>query len=204
MPLADYLRLEGTFERLGRFGIAVRGRAYSALLFSRRPIRQLDGRRIAITEESSTTVCLLRLLLEQRYQIHPEYLPGGPTEAADAALLIGDAALRLHQSNTRYPYEIDVGFEWWLWQHLPFVFAVWAIRRDADPAIKRQLEREISRSLGVNAKAYDQIAATYAKPLGMTPEALQRYLSSFLYRLSRPEEEAIERFRVLVHEHHLL
>ena len=55
LPLVDYFRLSDRFERLGRFGIGVRGRARSVLLFSLRPIRQLDGAAIAVTNETSTT-----------------------------------------------------------------------------------------------------------------------------------------------------
>src|SRR3989338_6068607 len=71
LPLADFFRLQDQFERLGPFGVAVRGRAHSVLLFSRRPVRQLDGASIAVTDETSTTAVLLRLLLEQRYHLTP-------------------------------------------------------------------------------------------------------------------------------------
>ena len=138
--MVEYFRLEQTFGRLGRFGIAVRGRGHRALLFSRKPIRALDGALIGVTEETSTTICLLRLLLERRYRISPQAYERGQPQEADAVLLIGDEALRFRQTNRQYPFEIDVAFEWWLWQHLPFVFAVWAIRKDASETLKRQLE----------------------------------------------------------------
>ena len=49
LPIVDFFRLKDSFERVGRFGIAVRGRARSVTLFSRKPIRQLDGCAIAVT-----------------------------------------------------------------------------------------------------------------------------------------------------------
>ena len=124
LPIADYFRLAGSFDRLERFGIAVRGRAHSVMLYSRLPIRQLDGAVISVTEETSTTAVLLRLLLEQRYHVTPKLYHRGEHPEADARLLIGDEALQVKHANTSYPFEIDLGFEWWLWQHLPFVFAV--------------------------------------------------------------------------------
>ena len=72
MALADFLRLNETFERLGSLGIAVRGRCGSVLLFSRKPARQLDGEIIAVTEETSTTALLLQLILEQQFRIKPK------------------------------------------------------------------------------------------------------------------------------------
>jgi chorismate dehydratase len=204
LPLADYLRLQERFERLGRFGIAVRGRARSVVLFSRRPIRQLDGATIAVTQETSTTAVLLRLILEQRYRINPAEYRRGTDPEADALLLIGDEALRVQQANTQYPYEIDLAFEWWLWQHLPFVFAIWAIRKDADPDAKKSLERSLSLTLGRNTAQLPGIAEERSASLGIPAAELAAYLSRFVYRLSADEEQSIARFTELVHEHHLL
>ncbi|MBI1992063.1 MAG: menaquinone biosynthesis protein [Candidatus Omnitrophica bacterium] len=204
LPLVDYVRLRDTFERIGHFGIAVRGRGRSVLLFSRRPIRQLDGSMISITEETSTSAVLLQLLLERRYGVLPALYQRGQRSEADALLLIGDEALRFRATNTQYPYEIDLAFEWWLWQHLPCVFAVWAIRKDADPEEKKHLETALSRSLAVNALRLELIAQEYSNTLGMSAADLHAYLSAFIYRLSQPEEEAIERFKGLADEHRLL
>ena len=204
LPLIDYLCLQTTFERVGPFGIAVRGRAHSTVLFTRKPLRSLDGATIAVTSETSTTECVLRLLLEKRYRIIPKAYLAGEDRGADALLLIGDEALRFRQTNRQYPYEIDLGFEWWMWQHVPLVFAVWAVRKDAEIKIKRDLERSLSRTLGINQKRFPEIAQEYSKTLGVPAQELERYLSNFIYRLSQPEEEGITRFKALVHEHHLL
>ena len=225
VPVVDYFRLQDRFERVGPFGIAVRGRAHSVLLFARRPIRQLNDAVIALTAESSSSVALLRLLLSQRYGLTPRYVEGphparppGPPVAmagaggsgdswagdADAVLLIGDEALRVRQSNMQYPFETDIAFEWWLWQHLPFVFAVWVIRKDAAPAAKKELEQALSRCLGLNTKNLPSAAAECALNVGMTPEQVHAYLANFIYRLSRPEEEGIARFQELLSESGLL
>ena len=214
VPVADYFRLQDRFERVGPFGIAVRGRAHSVLLFARRPIRQLDGASIALTAESSSSVALLRLLLGERYGLTPRYVEGphparpgsGDSRAgdADAVLLIGDEALRVQQSNTQYPFETDIAFEWWLWQHLPFVFAVWVIRKDAASGAKKELEQGLSRCLGLNTKNLPSVAAECALKAGMTPEQVYAYLANFIYRLSRPEEEGIVRFQELLGESGLL
>ena len=204
LPLIDYVRLEGTFERLGHFGIAVRGRARSVLLFTRKPLRQLEGATIAVTEETSSSACLLQLILEQRYKVTPASHQRGTSAEADALLLIGDEALRFKQTNTRYPFEIDIAFEWWLWQHLPFVFAVWAIRKDASAQEKKQIESGIARSLGMNLLQLGSIAAEFSQQLGISAEELETYLSNFVYRLGQFEEEGIKRFKELVDECHLL
>lgn len=204
LPVADYLRLESSFERVGRFGIGVRGRAHSVLLFTKKPIRQLDGAVIAVTEETSTTALLLRLILEQRYELKPKAYRRGEAGDADALLLIGDEALRFQAVNNQYPFEIDLAFEWWLWQHLPFVFAVWAVRSDAPADEKKWLETQLSRSLGVAQHQRGEIAKSYSAALGVNWEQLEAYLAGFIYRLGPLEEEGIALFRKLVNEHHLL
>ncbi len=206
MSLVDFLRLEDRFERLGPLGVAVRGRAGSAILFSRKPIRQLDGVTIAVTEETSTTALLLRMLLEQRYNLEALLKPSAQPIAqdADAMLLIGDDALRLHAANRLYPFEIDVAFEWWLWQHLPFVFAVWAIRKGCDAQLRRHLSAVLQHTLAVNLRRLNELVVQPAASWQIPAEDLTQYLGNFIYRLSAEEERAIQQFSRLVHEHHLL
>jgi chorismate dehydratase len=265
LPLVDYFQMERTFERIVPFGIAVRGRVHSVVLFARKPIRQLEGATVAVTEETSTTAVLLRLILEQRYRVVPAAYrrvphgwvlpdqpngapdaggqaaavpsPGSPAGApeaarqaagvttpsgseaaaggsaarprmalpdADAVLLIGDEALRFRAVNTFYPFEVDLAFEWWLWQHLPCVFALWAVRRDQDHQDKQRIEAALVRALAVNLGQLEAIAQEHAPRFGLPASELEEYLSRFIYRLGPTEEHAIRQFRALIHEHHLL
>jgi chorismate dehydratase len=180
------------------------------MVFATRPLRQLEGAAIAVTSHTSTSGLLLRLVLEQHYRLQPlGYTPYDQPEAAaaagaDALLLIGDDALRFRQATTRYPYEADLAFEWWLWQHLPFVFAVWAVRRDATAQRKKQLEAALGRALTANSGQLDAIAQERARPLGLPPEDLCAYLEAFHYRLGPAEEAGIEKFRELAKGHGLL
>ena len=204
LPVADWFRLEDRFDRLGHFGIAVRGRVRSVLLFAMKPIRQLDGATIAITEETSTSARLLRLILEQRYELQPARYERGANSDVDARLLIGDEALRFQATNRQYPFETDLAFEWWLWQHLPFTFAVWAARKDLGVPEKRQLESNLARALGSNLGQLSAIAQEASAGLSVEPAELETYLSSFVYRLGASEEDGMRRFRELLHEHSLL
>ena len=207
LPVWDFLRLRPRFEPLGRSGIAVHGRVRSVLLFSLKPIRQLEGARIAVTDETSTSAVLLRLLLERRYRVYPaayEVLPPRTSSDADALLLIGDEALRFQRTNAHYPFEIDLAFEWWLWQHLPCVFALWAVRSDVVASEKKSLEAALARALAINSGQLAAIAAAHAGRLGVPAEDLAAYLGAFHYRFGPEEARAIETFAELAHAHHLL
>ena len=214
MSLVDFLRLQDRFERMGHLGIAARGRSGSTFLFSRVPMRQLGGAAIAVTEDTSTTAMLLRLILEQR-----EHLPGiqyrrveqgwsaSParlSEDVPAMLLIGDEAMQFRAANRTHPFEVDLSFEWWLWQHLPCVFAVWAVRRECDAEAKDQLNRAVFKALSANHGRLPEIGRDRAAALGLPPEAVTAYLEQFVYRLGELEEQGISRFTELAHEHHLL
>jgi chorismate dehydratase len=59
--------------------------------------------------------------------------------------VIGDPALLL-QTRQAYPYRYDLGQAWKDWTGLPFVFAVWAARRDVNRAAVRDVHRALLAS----------------------------------------------------------
>jgi chorismate dehydratase len=114
--------------------IGAREEVVSVVLVSRTPPAQLDGSRIYVTEESASGKNLLRILLERRYGVHPNYIeeahPLERARAGEAALLIGDSAIDAIQSLPRETI-YDLGTLWHEWTRRQTVFAVWAARRDA-------------------------------------------------------------------------
>jgi chorismate dehydratase len=114
--------------------IGARDEVVSVVLVSRTPPAQLDGARIYVTGESATGRNLLRVLLERRYGVRPEYVeeprPLERARAGEAALLIGDSAIDAIQT---LPADriYDLGTLWHEWTRRQTVFAVWAARRDA-------------------------------------------------------------------------
>jgi chorismate dehydratase len=109
-------------------GIACDGPVRSILLFTKTPWTAI--RRVAVDNGSRTSVMLTRVLLRERFGIEPDLVVMRPQLApmladADAALLIGDAALRVQPE--RHPYEyLDLGAAWKDLTGLPMVFARWA------------------------------------------------------------------------------
>src|SRR6267378_4259359 len=85
MAAADYLRLKPRFELLGRFGVATRGPVQSVLLYSRRPASALANALISVAPETSTSIRLLRLLLDVRRGLEGvRYVRGLEPAQADA------------------------------------------------------------------------------------------------------------------------
>lgn len=108
----------------------------SVLLFSRRPPHELRDRVIRVSAQGRTTPALLEVLCRRHYRFIPtfELIAEGPDPLAgdsEAVMLIGDQAL-IHRERARRDGWIvtDLAQEWQRWTELPFVFAVWAVRRD--------------------------------------------------------------------------
>jgi len=95
---------------------------------------------------------------------------------------------------------VDLAFEWWLWQHLPAVFAVLVIRKDADAAVKQRVTRVLSKAIAVNLGRLAEVAGSRSAELGIPADELARYLEQFVYRFGEPEEQAIGQFERLVDE----
>lgn len=130
VPCAELDRIGLDF--LPDLGIACEGPVRSILLMSRRPFR--DIRTLAVDSSSRTSVALARIILAERYGCHPRVTPHAPSlqemlAVNDAALIIGDPALRLDPPSLPY-LTLDLGAEWVAWSGLPMVFAVWAGRKE--------------------------------------------------------------------------
>lgn len=199
VPVVTCFELEDRFMPLGNFGIAVKDKAMSVLLLSKKPIEELDGARVGITGESSTSVRLLKVLLRRRYNIEPGDYVSTQQRDSDAILLIGDAALNNRHGLPSYPLVYDLGEIWNAWTGLPFVFARWIVNRDLNPEAVRLLESLIEQSLEVGMKRIDEIAAKRTD-LSMTPEEVRDYLHGFNYVFGRKEMEAIALFRKYLDE----
>lgn len=134
IPVGDLPQVEKWVQPVGAFGIAAQGAVKSVLLFSNHPFVELAApAKIYLTDQSSSSVRLLYLLLGQQFGFERLPYVTDRVEEAQAQLLIGDQALvRLHQQNDRFV--TDLAKEWVQTQGLPFVFARWVVRKDAPPA----------------------------------------------------------------------
>ncbi|MGH9333792.1 MAG: MqnA/MqnD/SBP family protein, partial [Vicinamibacteria bacterium] len=102
-----------------------------------------------------------------------------------------------------FPHRYDLASEWWEWTGLPFVFALWTIRRSLPENVKQGFADLLDRSFEVGMSRIDEIAWEHAGELGR-PEELASYLRNFHYRLGSEEMRGLEEFRKLVLAHDLL
>jgi hypothetical protein len=116
MATGDFLRLDG-FELVGPMGVAARGPVQSVLLFSKRPAAALGGALISVTPETSTSIRLLRLLLDVRRGLSGiRYVRGLEPAQAEAMLVIGDRAMRMRNHRPEgFHHLLDLGEDWLEW-----------------------------------------------------------------------------------------
>jgi aminodeoxyfutalosine synthase len=196
--LADYLGEKHALTLLP-YCIATRDQVKSVMLFSNHGWRELSGKRIGITDDTATSVRLLQVLLEKKYSVRAHFvrMHSGVNsyDDFDAVLLIGDEALRRRKTGLQsFELVYDLATEWYEWQKLPFVFAVWAIRSSLPSETLHELSDLISQSLKRGELDLEGVSATHAKRIGLTSQEATEYLEGFNYHLGEREREAIEVF----------
>ncbi len=181
-------------------GIASRGPVRSILLVSKVPLGQV--RTLAADSGSRTSVMLARVILSHRYGVSPRVFPMPPDlpsmfDSADAALVIGDAALSINPADT--PYQVlDLGEEWTAMTGLPMVFAVWAGREET---LNCELDRVFADSCRYGLANLDEIAHQESARRGLTAEAIRAYLSdNVVLQLGNEEHRGLSRFLELAAE----
>jgi chorismate dehydratase len=194
LSLADALALGDAVELLP-FGIATPGATGSVHVWSHRPLEKLHGATIGVTGETSTSVRILRLLLERRYGVK-DVRWTALHAAADGVLLIGDEALRQRGRPSRFACCTDVGTEWATWTGLPAVFASWVVRRTLPAAARARLAAAVEGALARGLATLDAIAAR-RRDTGISEAETVAYLRNFTYRFGPDEARAIAEFRRL-------
>jgi len=192
VPAAELSRLN--LSVIPGTGIASRGAVRSILLISKTPLSAI--RTLAADTSSRTSVQLARILLEDVYGARPRFIPFRPEiavmlEAADAALIIGDPALRVDIDHS--PYRIvDLGAEWTAATGLPMVFAVWGAREGCLPG---GIEAPFLSSCRFGLEHIDEIAELEAAPRGLTPAAVRDYFrDNVTLELGEDELRGLELF----------
>jgi chorismate dehydratase len=173
----EYGRNAERLRILPRLCVSSEGAVDSIQLVSRAPLERV--RSIAVTPESATSAVLLRILLPEA-----DHVPLGAD--ADAALLIGDAALAsMFQDPT--PHH-DLGRLWLERTGLPMVYAVFAC---PDPPPDGILDVE-EALLAAHRRARshpEELAREASARYGYPPGFLARYFEKLRYRFG-PRERA--------------
>ncbi|TWV39958.1 menaquinone biosynthesis protein [Streptomyces misionensis] len=204
VTLVEFLKNADDLVAFPDIAVGCDGPVMSCVIVSQVPLDRLDGAKVALGSTSRTSVRLAQLLLAERYGVQPEYYTCPPDlglmmREADAAVLIGDAALRANlHDGPRYGLDVhDLGALWKEWTGLPFVFAVWAARRDyleREPRITRQVHQAFLESKALSLEEVDKVAEQAAHWEAFDAATLARYFTTLDFSFGAPQLAAVSEF----------
>jgi chorismate dehydratase len=205
IPSIEYQRMDNVVALPG-MAIASKREVRSLLVVAKKPIEM--AKRIALDTSSRSTIGLVRLLAAEHWRISPEFVDAAPDPAemlreADAALIIGDPALRIslkmealagkapsgEQCCQGDPEEMPVpGFEtlyvydvihqWREMTGKPAVLAIWVGRRDA---VTPEVMTDFAASKQYGLDRIREISEAASIKLDLPPRALERYLTENIH-----------------------
>lgn len=131
IPSIEYGRGQDEYHILDTFCIGANNEVQSVCLFFKEDIETIET--VALDSSSRTSVVLTKIILEEKYELEPNYIEMDPDldkmlAHADAALMIGDNALAASQRKMNY---FDLAEEWKDLTGFPFVFAILAGYNDS-------------------------------------------------------------------------
>jgi chorismate dehydratase len=183
--------------------IASRKAVRSILLVSRKPLDAINT--VALDSSSLTSVALTRVLFDKCWGGGRQFSSLPPDLDAmlathDAALLIGDPALKVDRSAY---YTWDLAEEWNHFTGKPFVFAFWAVTQNAAKDSRLDLAAifQGSRDHGLIPANLAEIARIWASKLGLGEEGVHDYLTTNIhYYLDEPCLDGLRLFYRYAHE----
>jgi len=123
----EYARYPEKYFVLPNISISSIDKVRSVMLLSKKPIEELAGTEIFLTGESGTSVVLFEILMREKFGIKPTFTT--ENNDTEAKVLIGDKAL-FSTYNGDWEYVYDLGTLWREFTGLPFVFALWIVRKE--------------------------------------------------------------------------
>ena len=185
------------YDILDGIAIASLGEVYSVILAHKKPLE--EATEIFCDTASLTSVNLLKVLLAEK-KMFPKCVPLENYKAAiekDFVLLIGDRAIDFQRAP--HTHEIfDLGFAWTEMTNLPFVYAVWALRRGIE---NKELRRELRAAKSFGMETLDYVIESREE---YDEDFRRDYFEwNIQYHLGDDEKRGITKFCELLQKHKL-
>ena len=196
----EYCKGDESFLVIPDISISAYESVESVILLSKIPITELNHRTISLSNASSTSHVLLKILLEDYYDINPEYIEHEPDissmlEISDAALLIGDLALMASWREDDY-FKYDLSTEWHRYTGMGVSYAIWVIRDDyvkSESESARWLSDKIRRSIRLGEADLHRIASLAADK-DLREDRLERYFRQLSFNLADVDIKGLNLF----------
>lgn len=202
----EYLRHKGKYSIIPWLSISSAGPVYSIFLFSKFPLHKLGGKTIAISSESETSQVLLKIILKEFYsfpqagrcrfvRVRSNSLKK-LLHSFSACLLIGDEAMKAKKRVSEL-YTYDLGELWFRHTELPFVFALWIVRKEAlsqKKGLIKRLSSDLIRAKKYASKNLSLIARHAPQEKWLGEEGLINYWRGISYDFTERHLEGLRLF----------
>jgi chorismate dehydratase len=205
----EYLRNKDNYLVLPWFSISCSGPIKSILLFSKYPLDELGGRTIAVSSESETSQLLLKVILNEFFSVKCKFKQEGRRSVKNiltsfpAMLHIGDTAmieahkLSLDKRLQSSLYVYDLSDLWDKYTGLPFVFALWVVRKQAAEEkgdLIRKLSNDLMKASKFASKRFKMIAGEAPHNKSLSEKELVEYWKLISYDFSEKQLEGLNLF----------
>ncbi|MCM3784015.1 menaquinone biosynthesis protein [Neobacillus mesonae] len=187
--------------------VSSRGEVKSILLFSKKPIESILNSTIALTNTSATSINLLKIIMTKFYEGNPDYISMEPElesmmEVADAALLIGDHAIRASWTDHSY-YVYDLGELWYRFTGHQMTYAVWAVSRNFAENHGEAVKEIVQAFHDSKAKSLKDLAPVVADAIlqiGGSEDYWYNYFRNLCYDFGENELQGLQLYFRYAHE----
>lgn len=197
----EYARNYEKFLLLPQITVSSEHDVKSILLISKVSPEELEGKKVALTNTSATSQALVQIILKEVYGVTPVYF-ACPSDLstmlreADAALLIGDDALRALY-NPQGLIVLDLGIEWRRLTGKKMVYAVWVAQRQfakEKPHLLKEVYDALLRSKSHSLDNVNEIAKKASRWEMFSSEFLCDYFSSLRFCFDQEYQEGLRCF----------
>lgn len=197
----EYLDNKESYCLLPNFGIAASKKILSVNLYVRDSIQTLDGALIGVTNQSASSIALLKVLCKHFWNIVPQFeflSHSEETRGYEGILLIGNEALK--NSTLSGFHTIDLAQEWYNATQHPFVFALFAFRPELSLNHHQELlefEHYLDASLQWAEQHLTQLEEIASVQCDLKKNLFLEYYRLFTYRLKEKEMLGLKLFEEL-------
>jgi len=202
VPVIEYQQLSDV-SMIADVCVGSKNAVRSVVLVTRRNnLKKVE--RVALDESSRTSVAMVKIIFREFLGLEPQWQVAAPDlnsmmRQADAALIIGDPAMRISRDQFRV---LDLATLWHEFTGLGFVFAMWMLRNDGAEKVRR-VDFAAARDEGL--KNLEAIAAAQTGPLKFSSEEIREYLrTNIVFQIDEEMRRGLNLYFDLAHKHKLI
>ena len=161
IPVGGLPQLNNEYKIVSDFCLGANQSVDSVLVLSNRPLKEIET--ILLDYQSNTSVLLTKILSKYFWHINPEWQDAeqgfeNNIRKNTAGVVIGDRTFSLKNN---FPYVYDLASEWYQFQKLPFVFALWVAKPKLPEAFIKDFNLFLEKGVNEIANAFDLLKNNY-------------------------------------------